>query len=290
MGGCLYLDGVLLASFAQLDLCGWATATILFGPPAAALAWMQHLATFRGHAPSARILSVGFGILAGVCAMTAFAMVGELLLATTISSYRPVTVILLLFAAPAIWFAVTSWLNAKWHRRLLSSKTDRNSGDPRGLAAKHFSLRVSIRELLGLLTGVSVLLAGFATTHRDVPPQHAMHVTPKIACLSLPNGASDVCVYRASRGTIWYDFAIDEQGFWDWSRGRVGSLESYVAGVPAAPIDQPFTISRCSESGFPDAAHSIKRGWYYDWSAGDRGIHYAFDADAGRVFYHAHFH
>ncbi len=63
-----------------------------------------------------------------------------------------------------------------------------------------------------------------------------MHVSPQEARLRLPAGATDICIRRGYRGTISYNFAIDEAGFWKWTELVGGSLESQASGVKILPV------------------------------------------------------
>ncbi|MBL9124406.1 MAG: hypothetical protein JNG90_12295 [Planctomycetaceae bacterium] len=53
------------------------------------------------------------------------------------------------------------------------------------------------------------------------------------------------------------------------------------------PIDGTHTIGAI---GPQFGVVEIQRGWFYDWSREDRGIHYAYDVENGRAYYFAHSH
>jgi hypothetical protein len=139
-----------------------------------------------------------------------------------------------------------------------------------------------------LIAALSLVLAGVTSGFREIPPRIALHVSPRDARLSLPTGATDVCVWRGFRGTIMYNFAIDEAGFWEWTRSIHGSLESRAAGVAIQPIAFSVAIRTYSEATGDIDAQTIRRGWFYDWQVEDRGLYYAYDADAGRAYYYSH--
>ncbi len=179
-------------------------------------------------------------------------------------------------------------LNFRWHRRLAAAPVlatlveDSDDTPPR-----RRGFRISLRQTLALVAALSAVLAGVTSGYRDIPPQLAMHVAPEEARLDLPAGATDVCIWRGSRGTIAYNFAVDEAGFWEWTETTGGSLESQASGVTIQPIIGSFDVWIVDPS-VPTNQHTIKRGWYYDWHEEDRRLQYAYDADQGRAYFSFH--
>ena len=94
-----------------------------------------------------------------------------------------------------------------------------------------------------------------------------------------------MCIQRGYRGTISYNFAIDEAGFWEWTKSAGGSLESQASGVKILPVIGSFEIQ---DSFTQNGVHTITRGWFYDFHVEDRGHQYAYDADQGRVYFSSH--
>ena len=95
---------------------------------------------------------------------------------------------------------------------------------------------------MSLIAALSAVFAGATFGYRDIPPQVAAHVTPQEAHLTLPAGATDVCIERGYRGTISYNFAIDEAGFWEWAKSNAESIESEASGVQIMRVNGSFEI------------------------------------------------
>lgn len=167
--------------------------------------------------------------------------------------------------------------NSAWSKRL----------PPRGPSAWQFSLR----ELLGL-AAVVALVAGL-TTHfvRTTGPQYAEHVSPREAPFYVPPGASDVCYCRGPRGSIAYEFTIDEQGFRTWVLVGLAGLESTDHERRIQPVDNPTRVIRYAHfcgrlSAQPSA--TVSHGCY--WQNGDGWKYAVFDRNAQRAYYFASFH
>lgn len=146
--------------------------------------------------------------------------------------------------------------------------------------------------LLGIaaIAFVVCLVSGFV---RSTPPRYAEHVTRDKAPFGLPANATDISFCQGVRGTIAYEFTIDEDDFKAWVASGIGSFESNAASVPVAPITTPYTIRRYNaltrDLTGPEEI-TITQGLYYDWSKEDRGVHAAYDRTTGRAYYFAHFH
>ncbi len=99
-----------------------------------------------------------------------------------------------------------------------------------------------------------------------------------------------MCVRRGFRGTITYEFSIDEPGFWAWVKDWPASIESQAAGLAVEPITVPTSVRGCSceseEPPYPEVTH----GWRYSWSREDRNVAFIYDPDHGRVYFHANYH
>jgi hypothetical protein len=153
--------------------------------------------------------------------------------------------------------------------------------------------RFSRRDVLAGLSVLAFVAALVFCVVKSTPPMYAEHVSRDEAPVKLPPGARDVSYCQGFRGTIAFEFTIDEDQFVEWVQSGIGSLESNAADVPLKPIAEPFTITRyyalTKELEGPDFA-TIKDGLSYRWTKEDRGVSAAFDRGAGRAYYFAHFH
>ncbi len=275
----------------------WVTSTIFVGPSFALAAW-QYAATFRAHHRSAKKLLIALAIFDGILLLG----VGGAVIEPIASGILPTRDYLVGVVSPmaliASWISFTSFVNFLRYRGLsspvnppLAANYDADSSEDLGARFSGSRPRFTLRELAGLVAAVAAVLAGIAFGFRETLPERAMHISVLESRLKLPEGASDVCIRRGSRGIITFDFAIDEPGFWEWTKSRSGSLESEADNVPIKPIEGSFSILSCSDDpNLYVTHHEITRGWYYSWRKEDRAIQYAYDADHGRAYYNAHFH
>lgn len=289
---CLFAGGIMLSCFAHWDPCVWVAATIFIGP-SFALAFWQYLVTFRANQRSAKTLCFVFLAFCSGLLLIAAAAILEPLASGIVPTSDYLVGLVLPVVLLASWFGWTSLLNFFWYKQLADAPILATlvEGDDAtsAYANDRRSRRFSLRELFALMAALSIVLVGIPIGFRDIPPQRALHVSAEEARLNLPAGAHDVCVHRGFRGTIMYNFAIDEAGFWEWEKSRGGSLESQAANVEIKPITGGFTIYTCSDDPTQSIIeHTISRGWFYDWDKEDRGLHYAYDADLGRAYYSAH--
>jgi hypothetical protein len=296
---CLFVGGFMLSGFVHWDPCMWVSATIFVGPSFAFAFW-QYLATFRGNPRAAKRLFLSLLIVGGLLIFALGSAILEPLLTGTIPTLGYLGYAVLPMALLASWFVFTGILTFRWRNRLAGARctaavADKGVPLPHpvnvSIASRRLIPSFTLRELFGLMAALSAVLAGAAFGIRDTPPERAMHVSVLESHLTLPKGASDVCVIRGSRGIITFDFAIDEPGFWEWAKTRVGSLESQTDNVPIKAIEDSFSILSCSENANEYIVpRAINHGWFYSWHKEDRSIQYGYDADTGRAYYHAHFH
>lgn len=285
IAGCLFLGGLMLSGFARWDPCVW-IAAVIFGVPAFAFSYWQYTATFRASQSSANVLRILLPLISlGGILISGLTLI-EALSAGAVST--GVLNFILPHGIASICFAWVGFQNYRWHRSLISYSAGPGR-DAASEARAPRTLRFGLAELLAVFAALSIVLAGATYGSRDIEPQTGAHVTPQEAHLTLPTGASDVCFRRAPRGVINYNFAIDEAGFWEWTKmpSCGGSLESKASGVKIEPVSGSFEIC---DTFSPNYVHTITRGWKYDFQIEDRGHQFAYDADQGRAYYYFHAH
>lgn len=251
-------------------------------PLPAVLAIQQYRGTFRYNAKAALISSVLLFIVAGLASL-AFAMtLGEMI----VEEVRiPWMSLLLPILATGVVSGASAWMNLSWSRRLKrSATTDELTAD---------RTRFSLRELLIAVVAIACVTVLVTYFVRTTPPRHAENVSRDKAPFGLPAEATEISYCQGFRGTIAYEFTIDEEGFVEWVESGIGSLESDAASVSLQPITAPYSIRRyyglTANLTGPDSI-TITNGLYYDWSKEDRGVYAAFDRTTNRAYYYAHFH
>tara|TARA_Y100001933_G_scaffold215598_1_gene222344 strand:- start:179 stop:736 length:558 start_codon:yes stop_codon:yes gene_type:complete len=124
-------------------------------------------------------------------------------------------------------------------------------------------------------------------------PRYAENVPVAEAPFGLPADATDVSFYQGFRGTIAYEFTIDETSFREWVADGIGSIESNASNTELEQITTPVSITRYNayspELNGPDSI-TVNNGLYYSWSFEDRGVYAVFDSTTDRAYYFAHFH
>jgi len=279
IGECLFLFSAGIACLTVTwDPCAMFSG-ILLAPLPGFLGIVQYAGTFRRHTASARRATTCAFILGGIIA---FVFGGATIVVLVAGELPPREIIipLLAFAVPHLW---NGFLNRRWHHELIKSASLAGNG----------RFRLSIRELLGLTTVVSVFAALTLYFVRGQGPQFAENISASEAGIHLPANAANVSLCHGYRGIIAYEFDTDEQSFRQWVDDGIGSLESQQANIKLAPIKGDYTMSRyyslSSQLAGPDSV-TIHDGLYYEWSFEDRGVYAAFDRATGLAYFYAHFH
>ncbi|MEM6471344.1 MAG: hypothetical protein AAF802_17415 [Planctomycetota bacterium] len=126
---------------------------------------------------------------------------------------------------------------------------------------------------------------------RSTPPRYAENVSVADAPFGLPPSAIDVSFCQGSRGTIAYEFTVDETSFREWVAEGIGSIESNASNTILEQITTPVSITRynaySSELNGPDSI-TVNNGLHYSWSLEDRGVQAVFDPNTSRAYYFAH--
>lgn len=247
------------------------------------MAAQQYRGTFRRVPSAAKTTSVLLYIFGGFLLLGVVTSTGEAVLEGV--SLRLMTSILIPMLIVASASIAIGRMNALWAQRVRAVvATGAEAAVRRGF---------SVRELL-LAVGVVAAMTGITLQFiRSAPPWYAENVDASAAPFGLPVGARNVSYCKGYRGTITYEFTIDESAFRKWVDSGIGSIESESAGIPLREITSPFVITRyyaySSELNGPNDI-TVKTGLYYSWSKEDRGVYAAFDRTNSRAYYHAHFH
>lgn len=251
-------------------------------PLPTALAIQQYRGTFRSNAKAALISSVLLFVVAGFALFALAMTLGEMI----VEDVRiPWTSLLLPLLGTGVVSGASAWMNLSWSRRL-------NHSAPLDV---HMADRVSFwkHELMVAVTAIALVTALVAFFVRSTPPRYAENVPRDKAPFGLPTEATEISFCQGFRGTIAYEFTIDEKGFVNWVESRIGSLESEAANISIKPIAVPYSIQRynslTADLTGPDSI-TIANGLYYEWSKEDRGVYAAFDRTANRAYYFAHSH
>jgi hypothetical protein len=239
------------------------------------LAAQQYRGAFRRNPSAAKATSILFYIIAGFLLFAIASTVSEAVYEQT--SLRLMTWFLVPILGSALISIVFGKMNAVWSSKLREAIA---SG-----AVPPVQRGFSLRELL-LGVGVIAAMTGI-TLHfvRSTPPSYAEGVDASAAPCHLPIGATDVSYRKGGRGTITYEFTIDESAFRQWVNSGIGSIEAQSAGIPLREITTPIAIPRYSGGDI-----TINAGLYYSWWKEDRGVHAAFDRTSGRAYFDAHYH
>ena len=249
------------------------------------LAMEQYRGTFRRVRNAAELTSAMLFLVGGAGALAFISTLCEFVLAGTggsgIGLLRPMAPILLSMLAVAASTLPPAWLNLRWARSLPKPTTDR----PR--------LQFTLRELLGFMTAIAVVVGLTAAQIHPPPPKYAEHVAPADAPISLPEDATDVSYCRGFRGSIAYEFTTTEANFRQWVDSGIGSVESQAADLPIVPIVKPVSIRRynvySADLTGPDSV-TVTAGLDYSWRYEDRSVHAVFDSTTNRAYYAANYH
>ena len=277
IGFSLFLVSVAIAAFTVTwDPCSLIGGAIILPLPVA-LAIQQYRATFRGVGPAALTAAILLFIVGGFAAFAFATTFGEIAMG---GGELPWLSLLLPMLAVAIVGLFGGWLNLRWRRNLPLSATD--SG-----------WRFSLREILAAVAAISLLTGLTASFIRSTPPRYAENVSVADAPFGLPASAADVSFCQGFRGTIAYEFTVDEISFREWVADGIGSIESNASNTELEPITTPVSITRynaySSDLNGPDSV-TVNKGLHYSWSFEDRGVYAVFDSTTNRAYYFAHFH
>jgi hypothetical protein len=91
------------------------------------------------------------------------------------------------------------------------------------------------------------------------------------------------------RGTVAYEFTIDEAGFLEWAESIKWPEDAKAEEMSIRRIGEPHRVLRYW--GFPttegeDRFAMISRGYYVDWSKKNYRLTIAYDLDAQRAYFY----
>ncbi|GAB5406566.1 MAG: hypothetical protein Aurels2KO_47970 [Aureliella sp.] len=273
--GCVVLISLGIA----ILVTSWDPGAVVAGfamlPAPIVLAIQQYRGTFLQVRSAAQVSSVLL-LLGGICSLLPVAAMAEILWAG--GKLPWLGLLLPMIVASVLGFTMHS-CNRRWARRIRQLQ-----GTARKLAARDFLAAA-------LACGAVVMLSCFCI--QTATPQYAEHVTVDEAPFGLPPAATDVSFCQLYRGTIAYEFSIDEASFRRWVASGIGSIESNTSSTRVEAITVPVPITRYSalsaELDGPDRV-TVAEGLHYSWSFEDRGVYAVFDSTQKRAYYYAHFH
>jgi hypothetical protein len=281
IAGCVFAFSIGLSALTiTWDPCTAFLSGVFFLPLSAALGIQQYRGTFWRNRKAALFAAICLFIVGGLLWLTFLVNLGEILLSggragLLLDSFWPMLVV-------GTLAAVAGWANEHWSR-LLKVESASSLIRPG---------QFTLRDLLVGVAVISEMIASVTFLLREVRPQFAEHVASKDAPFSLPVNARDVSYCQGVRGSIAYEFTIDEEGFKDWINSGVGSIESISAKVTLDPITAPVTIDRFNslsrELKGPESI-TVSNGLFYSWSKEGRGVHAVFDRNTNRAYFEAHF-
>ena len=195
--------GMSVGMFFSWDVCMGAFGVLLL-PICTAIGVQQYRGTFRSAAGAAMFVAVALLLLSFLFAFGTVTNFCEAVWQGGFVEALGLFAFLLLYTA---FLFVASLLNYGWATSLKGRPTQ---------PSKSFTLK----ELFGFVTAAAMVFGLAAFVAQDARTQYAEHLSPDETSLSVPPGASDICYCHGFRGTIAYEFTIDEQGFLDWVEER----------------------------------------------------------------------
>lgn len=202
LAACLFFISASAASMAaSWDVCSVVSGALLLPIPVL-LGVEQYRAAFRYNARAARRAGVALALISGLLWCGGVTTVYEI----TADGWQwgywgPLAI---LFGAACL-NTLAAWANFRWSRRLREAEAQGTLPN----RAKRFSLR----ELLFVMAGCSIVAAAVGYVVRTTPPPYAEHVSADQAPVSLPKGAYDVSYAQGYRGVVAYEFSCDESAF-----------------------------------------------------------------------------
>lgn len=275
LAGCIFWGSLAVATGVKQswDPCA-IFGGIIFFTGSLVLGGAQYLGTFRRDVRAAGfccaiLFAVGGLLLFGIAVATAEYLVkggGNLPLGVAAT-----------FASVGSLFVTAGWLNYRWQAQLpLPSRDSR------------WAWRLSLREILGFTTAAGVCL-GIAMYFINTSPEHfAEHLEITNPPFGIPAGAKDISYCQGGRGTIAYEFTIDEARFRTWAEAEFAYREDTYHEENGR---MRVTTYRTLLPGSRDVEQTeIPHALIYSWAESDAGTYAVFDRDTNRAYYFSHSH
>jgi hypothetical protein len=280
IAGCVFLFSVGLSALTVTwDPCSGLICAFFYMPFSAVTGIQQYRGTFWRNPKAAFFAAICLFFLGGLLLLIVFTTIVETLLGDELHISLMLDFLWPLLAIGAL-SGVVGWANLRWSRRLTVA------------GASNFQRRgqFTLWDLLAGVTIIAVMTASVTFLVGQTKSQYAENVPREEAPIGLPMNTRDVSFCQGMRGTIAYEFTIDEAGFKDWINTEIAPRNPKAT---LNSITNTFRITRynslSSELNGPDSI-TITNGLSFQWTEGDRGIHAAFDRTTNRAYYFAHFH
>lgn len=186
-----------------------------------------------------------------------------------------------------LFFILVGWWNLEWSRNLKADVTSTEVW-PR------FE-RDNRRDRIAALLAVIVIILGTSLTVWSALPEFAENVEYSRPPFGIPIGATSISFCQGQRGTIAYEFSIEEPDFRKWIERKIHSRETnnpqdlIKSILSSSPISVRRYVSlKTGLKGNPSAV--VTDGLYYSWSKEDQGMDAVFDRKAKRAYYFSHYY
>ena len=118
------------------------------------------------------------------------------------------------------------------------------------------------------------------------PERFAEHLETTNPPFGIPAGAKDICYCQGWRGTIAYEFTIDEARFRNWAEAQFADRKDSHHEENGT---MRVTTYRTLLPDFHDVEQlEIPHAVIYSWAEADAGTYAVFDRDTNRVYYFSH--
>ncbi|HEY2837907.1 MAG TPA: hypothetical protein VGJ26_02075 [Pirellulales bacterium] len=278
----VFWTALAATGFNSLKLFEIVACMVILWPLAILVAWSQYAAIVRHSLSAANRI---YALLFFLCSMWGLFLV--VTLGEGISKGINLRFSWWLFAivgAVVFQLLIAARESLRWKRTLATAESAGYVSQKR---------TYTLREMFAATGYIAAVLGVSTAMMRDPPAKFGEHVKRNEAPEDVPAGATDLSFGRGHRGTIAYEFLIDEQGFVDWVNAGLGSIEAQSSGAKLREINGSASIRRYpvfipNHPG--ETSATVLHGLEYLWSKEDRGVHAIFDRDTNRAYYEAHYH
>ena len=284
-----------LAGLAVSGIVSWNVCSMLGGmvvlPFPLAVGGLQYAAGFRQNARAAKVVGIIHLVACAVFGFGWIANTSECIFEKGSLTWDQCSPLLILLCI-ATYCGICAWINLRVGKYLRAATAEGGLPVATGAMGRY---QFTLRELLGGIVIVSIMASVASYTIRLEGKQYAEHVTREEAPVNvfqLPEDVTDVCYCRRCRGSLAYEFTIDEAGFHNWAKNRL----EYSPSNSAASIDKiqkgnPFTIERYTSlmpepSSIENETATITQGYFYELWWQDEGLKLAYDSVNQRAYFY----